>query len=112
MAFQLGGVGRDAEDGQRLGYAWCDANCGATASWQVRTLESSAAIMALSPPELPTHQSCPILTWLNGVRPSLALDAAGNSRVGYDAELWWGGTSPYIQCNSAVPVARFGLFNK
>ena len=43
-------------------------------------------------------------------QPSLALDSAGNPRVGYDVELWWGGTSPYIQCNIAVPVARFGLF--
>ncbi len=104
MAFQRGDVG--------LGYAWCDANCGATSSWQARTLESTAAIEALYPPGLPTHQGCPILTWLNGVRPSLALDSAGNPRVGYDAELWWGGSSPYIQCNIAVPVARFGLFNK
>ena len=27
------------------------------------------------------------------------------------AELWWGGTSPYIKCDIDVPVARFGLFN-
>ena len=68
--------------------------------------------MALYPPELPAHEGCPIQTWLNGVRPSLALDSAGNPRVGYDAELWWGGNDPYKQCNIDVPVARFGLFNK
>lgn len=104
LAFQMG------DDG--LGYAACDANCGVTSSWKARTLESTASIMALYPPGLPEHQGCPILTWLNGVRPSLALDLAGNPRVGYDAELWWGGSSPYIHCNIAVPVARFGLFNK
>jgi hypothetical protein len=112
LAFQMGGNGLDGAGGDGLGYAWCDANCGATSGWQARTLESTAAIMALYPPGLPTHQGCPILTWLNGVRPSLALDSAGNPRVGYDAELWWGGSNPYIQCNIAVPVARFGLFNQ
>lgn len=112
LAFQMGGNGLDGAGGDGLGYAWCDANCGVTSSWQARTLESSATIMALYPPGLPTHQSCPILTWLNGVRPSLALDSAGNPRLGYDAELWWGGSNPYIQCNIAVPVARFGLFNQ
>jgi hypothetical protein len=104
LAFQMG------DDG--LGYAACDANCGVTSSWQARTLESTASVMALYPPGLPEHQNCPILTWLNGVRPSLALDLAGRPRVGYDAELWWGGTSPYVHCDIAVPVARFGLFNK
>jgi hypothetical protein len=112
LALPMGGVGRDMDGGEGLGYAWCDANCGVTSSWQARTLESSETIMSLYPPGLPTHQSCPILAWLNGVRPSLALDWAGNPRVGYDAELWWGGTSPYIQCDIAVPVARFGLFNR
>ena len=52
------------------------------------------------------------LTWLNGVWPSLALDLASNPRVGYDAELWWGGTGQYIYCDIAVPVARFGLFDE
>ncbi len=74
MAFQRGDVG--------LGYAWCDANCGATSIWHARTLESTAAIIALYPPELPAQDDCPIQTWFNGVRPSLALDSAGNPRVG------------------------------
>jgi hypothetical protein len=103
LAYQMG------DDG--LGYAQCDANCEATSSWQRRTLESTAAVMAQYPPGLPQYQNCPILTWFNGVRPSLALDPAGNPRVGYDTELWWGGTSPYIRCDIDVPVARFGLFN-
>ena len=103
LAYQMG------DDG--LGYARCEANCESTSSWQRRTLESTAAIMAQYPPGLPQHQNCPILTWLNGVRPSLALDSAGNPRVGYDTELWWGGVSPYIRCDIDVPVARFGLFH-
>lgn len=103
LAYQMGDNG--------LGYARCDANCESTSSWQTRTLESTAAVMAQYPPGLPQHQNCPILTWFNGVRPSLALDSAGNPRVGYDTELWWGGSSPYIRCDIDVPVARFGLFN-
>jgi len=63
-------------------------------------------------PEFGIGRGVHFLTWLNDVRPSLALDSGGNPRVGYDAELWWGGTSPYKKCNIAVPVARFGLFNK
>jgi len=104
MAYQMG------DDG--LGYARCDANCESTSNWQPRNLEATAAIMALYPSGLPEHQGCPILTWFNGVRPSLALDSAGNPRVGYDTERWWGGTSPYITCDIDVPVARFGLFNQ
>lgn len=103
LAYQMG------DDG--LGYAWCDTNCGVTSSWQTRTLESTAAIIDQYPPGLPQHQNCPILTWLNGVRPSLALDPAGKPRVGYDTELWWGGSNPNIICDIGVPVARFGLFN-
>ena len=93
-----------------LGYTWCNTNCGVTSNWQSRTVESTASVMAQYPPELPQHQGCPILTWLNGVRPSLALDPAGNLRVGYDTELWWGGSNPNIQCDIGVPIARFTLF--
>lgn len=102
LAYQMG------DDG--LGYAWCDTNCGVASSWQSRSVESTAAVMAQYPPELPQHQSCPILTWLNGVRPSLALDPAGQPRLGYDAELWWGGSNPNIECDIGVPVTRFALF--
>jgi hypothetical protein len=104
LAYQKGDVG--------LGYAWCNTNCESASGWQTHTLESTAAIIAKYPPGLPQHEDCPILTWLNGVRPSLALDPAGNPRVGYDAELWWGGSSPYIRCDVDVPVARFGLFDQ
>lgn len=102
LAYQMG------DDG--LGYAWCNGNCGATSSWQSRTVESTAAIMAQYPPGLPQHQGCPILTWLNGVRPSLALNPTGHPRLGYDTELWWGGSNPNIQCDIGVPVTRFSLF--
>ncbi|GIK40883.1 MAG: hypothetical protein BroJett011_47160 [Chloroflexota bacterium] len=102
LAYQMG------DDG--LGYAWCNGVCGAASGWQSRTAESTAAVMAQYPPGLPQHQSCPILTWLNGVRPSLALDPAGHPRLGYDTELWWGGSNPNIQCDIGVPVTRFALF--
>ncbi|HMQ29731.1 MAG TPA: hypothetical protein PKD53_03345 [Chloroflexaceae bacterium] len=102
MAYQMG------DDG--LGYAWCDGNCGTAASWQSRTAEATAAVAARYPPGLPQHQNCPILTWMNGVRPSLALDPAGNPRLAYDTELWWGGTNPTTHCDIAVPVSRFTMF--
>jgi hypothetical protein len=103
LAYQVSDAG--------LGYAWCNGNCQTASGWQSRTVESTSAVMAKYPPELPQHQGCPILTWLNGVRPSLALDPAGYPRIGYDTELWWGGSNPYIECDIDVPVARFGLFN-
>lgn len=104
LAYEMGGEG--------LGYAWCNANCEGASNWQAHTVESTEAVIAQYPPGLPQHQNCPILTWFNGVRPSLALDPAGNPRLGYDAELWWGGSNPYIRCDIDVPLARFALFNQ
>lgn len=102
LAYQMGDEG--------LGYAWCDGGCESALGWRSRTAEAMAAVSAEYPPGLPQHQGCPILTWLNGVRPSLALDPAGHPRLGYDAELWWGGSSPTIHCDIGVPVARITLF--
>ncbi len=104
LAYEMGGEG--------LGYAWCNTNCESAApNWQSKTIESTSAIMAQYP-SFPPY-SCPIQTWFNGKRPSLVLDTAGNPRVGYDAEHWWGGYfSDGSKCEVDVPLARFALFTQ
>jgi hypothetical protein len=73
---------------------------------------SEARALIAQYPELPVY-SCPIQTWFNSKRPSLALDSGGNPRIGYDAEHWWGGYDRYgNRCEIDVPVARFTLFNQ
>lgn len=99
-------------DGAGLGYAWCNSNCESTgAQWSNQMLEATSVIVAQYPPFPP--RQCPNQTWFNGKRPSLAFDSAGNPRVGYDAERWWGGIDAYgNHCDIDVPVARMGLFNQ
>jgi hypothetical protein len=68
-----------------LGYAWCDADCeGEGAQWKKLLAEDSNSILEeLNVPILPT---CVRGGWFGGMRISLALDAAGNPRIGSDAE--------------------------
>lgn len=85
-----------------LFYAWCNANCAASApAWQAQKMEASEEIDAELP--IPTWPGCafpqcnppvPPCTasfWDGGVRPALALDAGGHPRLAYDAEHWQGG---------------------
>jgi hypothetical protein len=68
-----------------LGYAWCNADCtGEGAQWnKVLAEESNVILEELNVPILPT---CVRGGWFSGMRLTLALDAAGNPRIGYDAE--------------------------
>ncbi len=102
LAYEMGGAG--------LGFAWCNTNCETAApNWQRQTIETTSAIITQYP-SFPPY-SCPIQTWFNGKRPSLALDAAGNPRMGYDAEHWWGGYYPDgSKCEVDVPLARLAMF--
>ena len=69
----------DSPDG--LGYAWCTANCELdTATWQIARVESGADLEAewhMLPP-----YNCSSAYWYAGYRPSIALDASGNPRIG------------------------------
>jgi len=109
----------DSQDRPRLAYhapvaagfglffAWCNNNCeSSNAGWQEQELEPSEQVnqelpippkggcsFPLCNPPVP---ACTISTWNTGVRPSLALDAAGNPRIAYDADHEQGGAcSPF-----------------
>ncbi len=72
-------------NGKGLGLAWCDANCEtADGVWQSRIIESSGALDATFP--LPVPNGCDQAAWSGGLRPSLALDARGDLRIGSDAQ--------------------------
>jgi hypothetical protein len=97
----------DTPDG--LGYAWCTANCELnTAVWQVAHVESGVDLDAewdILPP-----LSCSTSAWYAGYRPSIALDASGNPRIGSEGKhLHWGGS-----CSVAEDFrsARVTLFNQ
>jgi hypothetical protein len=63
-------------------YAWCNTNCeSTTALWQTQQVETAEA-------------------WYLGYTPSLALDAAGNPRLAYNAK----------QISTGVQLVRLALF--
>lgn len=102
--------------GQGLGYAWCNTNCeSGDAIWESQEVESKESLTE-NYEVLPIHR-CTISTWFNGQRTSLALDKAGNPRIGYDAQHWWYGTElvggvPQTCNYQDVTVTRFALFNQ
>jgi hypothetical protein len=76
IAYQKGADG--------LGYGRCDTNCESpSANWQHQLAESSSVLDVDWP--LPPPANCSSAYWVGGYRPSLALDASGNPRIGYDA---------------------------
>jgi hypothetical protein len=85
-----------------LNYAWCDGNCDSSAQgWRYEEIEASEEVNQELPippapgcsfPQCnPPVPPCTISTWDTGVRPSLALDSAGNPRIAYDADHGQGG---------------------
>ena len=85
-----------------LQYAWCDSDCATSAQgWRTQKMEASeegnaelpippwsgCAFPQCNPPIPP----CTVSTWDSGLRPALALDAAGNPRIAFDAHHEQGG---------------------
>ncbi len=75
-----------------LGYFWCDANCkSVSASWLGGLVEPSSdldanGIFCLRSIARGSY-------WFGGYRPSLALDTAGNPRIGYVASIYTAGAA-------------------
>jgi hypothetical protein len=93
-----------------LGYALCDASCQANgATWRSLIRETDDQLNALQP--VPPKSGCSISLWdfWDNVHPSLALDGAGNPRIGYDARHIQGGT---CQAHTDIVLARFTLFDR
>jgi hypothetical protein len=93
-----------------LGYFWCDTNCESdTATWLGGLLEPSSDLDVewdILPP-----LNCSGSYWWNGYRPSLALDMAGNPRIGYVAQHLHGGGSSCLTGEDFRAV-RFAFFNQ
>lgn len=74
------------------GYAWCSANCeSGNTQWQAKLVEPSTVLEAANP--VTGLARCTISAWTTGHRPALALDPAGNPRIGIDTKHQSGGTS-------------------
>jgi hypothetical protein len=112
-AIALDGQGRPRiafaiKEDQGIGYLWCDSQCGAAAQWHGRLAESLETLNQDFPRPAPIN--CDVSTWL-GARPQLALDAAGNPRIGYDGEFLVGNN---FMCKPTIEfrAARFVFFAK
>lgn len=94
-----------------LGYAWCNTNCeSSTATWHHQEVEASTTLEA-DYPVVPIRH-CTISVWVSGEMPMLALDSAGNPRIGYVAEHGYGGNDldhPRQTCPTFTDIilARF-----
>lgn len=103
-----------------LHYAWCSTNCETSAQgWQVREIEPSEVVNQELPippwpgcafPKCnPPVPPCTMSTWDTGMRPSLALDPAGNPRFAYDSDHRQGGGCGTF---TDTRLTRFALFNQ
>jgi hypothetical protein len=103
-----------------LYYAWCNTGCSASAeNWQNREIEPSEQVNQELPippaagcpfPQCnPPVPACTVAFWDTGVRPSLALDAASNPRIAYDADHEQGGACGMY---TDTRLTRFALLNQ
>ncbi|MHB0875579.1 MAG: hypothetical protein ACYC5O_06010, partial [Anaerolineae bacterium] len=76
-----------------LGYARCTSGCEtANPVWQTSVVDGNSALDLSEP--VPLLSGCTQRHWYAGKNPSLALDAAGNPRIGFEAEHLQGGCVP------------------
>jgi hypothetical protein len=81
--------------GKGLSYLWCNTACDSGSGTWLNTLaESSSLLDATFPVAVPF--ACPTASWAGALKPSLALDAAGNAYVGYVAQ-------HLMRCNYSDP---------
>ena len=87
LAFRAARPQADGGLGFGLAYAQCQADCESPAPvWWVALAEETDRLTAEF--DRPPPGGCTIHTWVGGLRPALALDAAGDPRIAYDAEHW------------------------
>jgi hypothetical protein len=101
---------RNVSSPDGLGYVWCDTNCESlSAQWQGGLVEPSSDLdleWDILPP-----LNCSGSYWWGGYRPSLALDAAGNPRIGSVAIHLHGG-GDYCWIEEDFRAMRFAFFNQ
>lgn len=99
-----------------LGYAWCNSNCESDAAiWQHQEVEASDALEADYP--VPPIRHCSISVWVSGEMPTLALDHAGDPRIGFVAEHGYGGSDldhPGQTCPTSTDIvlARYAQLSQ
>ena len=93
-----------------LTYAWCTSGCEtANPVWQTLLADSSAALDVSEP--VPPLGTCTEMHWFTGKLPSLALDSAGNPRIGFGADHLQGGCFPPPTVQQDQVNARFVSVN-
>jgi hypothetical protein len=101
--------------GSGPGYGWCTTSCqSASGSWQSEIVEP-VSVLTLNYPVVPIY-NCSNSGWSSGTRTSLALDANGNPRVGWDPQHFVSGNDlnhPGQQCPliNDINLARMAVAN-